>query len=172
MLSVALKLLLRQIERTAITILMLVPVVALLISSNMVASGYLQQASVSVDLVPASNLYLAYQQGSPTPSASSLGYDAFTRIQGSGASFAMPLLSFPSVVTDGARSANTSVLATNATAFVEARPSLVYGKVAETGSQADAGAIIAKILGIKVGDHVTVDAFSRTQTLTVVGILK
>ena len=86
-------------------------------------------------------------------------------------SSALPLLSFPSVVSDGARSANASVLATNTTAFIEARHSIVYGKVADSGSQADAGAIIAKVLDIKVGDNLTVDAFSGTQTLTVVGIL-
>lgn len=171
MLSLAVKLLLRHIDRTAITVLMLVPVVALLISSNMVASGYLQQASGSVSLVQPSNAYLAYQPGSATPSTGSVSYDAFVRIEQSGVSSALPLLSFPSVVSDGARSANASVLATNTTAFIKARASIVYGKVADSGSQADAGAIIAKVLDIKVGDVVTVDAFSRTQTLTVVGIL-
>ncbi len=171
MLSIAAKLLLRQSERTAITILMLVPVVALLVGSSMVTSGYLQQAAASVSLVQPSDAYLAYQAGSPTPSSSTLNYDAFVRIQESGVGSALPLLSFPSVVTDGADSANSSVLATNMTAFIVARSSIVYGGVAETGSQADAGAVLAKILGIKVGDVVTVDALSRTQALTVVGIL-
>jgi len=171
LLSVAVKLLLRQIDRTAITILMLVPVVALLISSNMVASGYLQQAAVPVNLVQPSSAYVAYQPGSATPSSGSVSYDAFVRIQGSGVSSAVPLLSFPSIVSDGARSANASVLGTNTTTFTETRNSIVSGEVAENGSQADAGAIIAKVLGIKVGDNLTVDAFSRTQTLTVVGIL-
>jgi len=150
---------------------MLVPVVALLISSSMVTSGYLQQATASVDLVAPSNAYLAYQTGSTNPSSSSMSYAAFVRIQDSGVGPATPLLSFPSVVTDGAKSANSSVLATNMTAFVTARHSVVYGKVAVAGSQVDAGAIMAKILHIKVGDTVTVDAFSQTQTLTVVGIL-
>jgi len=171
LLSVAVKLLLRQIDRTAITILMLVPVVALLISSNMVASGYLQQATAPVNFVQSSSAYIAYQPGSATPSSGSVSYDAFVRIQDSGVSSAVPLLGFASTVSDGARSANASVLATNTTAFIQARHSIVYGKVAENGSQADAGAIIAKILDIKVGDLVTVDAFSRTQTLSVVGIL-
>ena len=171
LLSVAVKLLLRQSERTAIAILMLVPIVALLVSSNMVTAGYLQQAAGSVSLVQPSNAYLAYQSGSATPSSSSITYDAYVRIQQGGASSALPLLSFPSVVTDGPRTANASVLATNTTAFVAARHSTVLGKIADTGSQADAGAIVAEALGIRVGDVVTVDAYSRTQTVTVVGIL-
>ena len=171
MLSVAVKLLLRHSERTAVTILMLVPVVALLISSNMVTSGYLQQASVSVSLVAPSDAYLAYQTGSTTPSSSSMNYDNFVRIQDSGASDAIPLLNFPSVVSKGANVVNSSVLATNMTTFVTARHSITFGNIAVTRSQVDAGAIIAKILDLKVGDLVTVDAFSQTQTLTVVGIL-
>jgi ABC-type lipoprotein release transport system permease subunit len=171
LLSLAVKLLLRHIDRTAVTVLMLVPVVALLISSNMVASGYLQQAASSVSLVHPSDAYLAYQPGSATPSSSSVSYDSFVRIEGSGVSSAVPLLILPSVVSDGVRSANASVLATNMTAFVEARNSIVYGRVADAGNQADAGAIIAKVLGIKVGDSLIVDALSRIQTLTVVGIL-
>jgi ABC-type antimicrobial peptide transport system permease subunit len=171
LLSVAVKLLLRQSERTTISILMLVPVVALLVSSNMVTSGYLQQAAGSVSLVQPSSAYLAYQPGSVTPWSSSISYDAFVRIQQSGAGAAVPLLSFPSVVSDGLKRANLSVLATNMTVFVAARNSLVFGNVAEAGSQADAGAIVAKALDIKVGDLLTVDAFSRTQTLTIVGIL-
>lgn len=150
---------------------MLVPVVALLVSSNMVTSGYLQQAAGSVSLVPPTDAYLAYQPGSTTPSSGSVSYDTFVRIEGSGVSSAVPLLSFPSLVTDGARSAASSVLATNMTVFVESRHSIVYGKVAKVGSQADAGAILAKILGIRAGDQVKVEAFSQTQTLTVVGIL-
>ena len=171
MLSVAVKLLLRHSERTAITVLMLVPVVALLVSSNMVTSGYLQQATASVDLVQPSNAYLAYPAGEASPSSGSMGYDSYLRIQQSGVSSAVPLLSFPSILTKGGNSANSSVLATNMTAFIVARHSTVYGRVAASASQADAGAIAAKLLGIKVGDLVTVDAFSRTQTLTVVGIL-
>jgi ABC-type lipoprotein release transport system permease subunit len=171
LLSVAFKLLLRHSERTAITVLMLVPIVALLISSNMVTSGYLQQATASVDLVQLSNAYLAYQTGSTTPSSSSMSYGSFVRIQDSGATGAVPLLSFPAVVTDGMNSANTSVLATNMTAFFTSRHPILYGKPALTASQVDAGAIIAKILDIKVGDLVTVDAFSQTRSLTVVGIL-
>jgi ABC-type antimicrobial peptide transport system permease subunit len=171
LLSVAVKLLLRQSERTGISVLMLVPVVALLVSSNMVTAGYLQQAAGSVSLVQPSNAYLAYQPGGATPSSGSIGYDAYVRILQGGASSALPLLGFPSVVTDGSRTANASVLATNTTAFVAARHSTVRGRVAENGSQADAGALMAEVLGIGVGDVVTVDAFSRTQTLTVVGIL-
>jgi hypothetical protein len=171
LLSVAVKLLLRHSERTAITILMLVPVVVLLISSSMVTTGYLQQATASVNLVQPSSAYLAYEAGSATPSSSSIGYDAFVRIQGSGVNFATPVLSFPSVVSDGTNSANSSVLATNMTTFVATRNSTVYGAIALSGNQADAGAIIAKILDIKVGDVVMVDAFSHEQTLTVVGVL-
>jgi ABC-type antimicrobial peptide transport system permease subunit len=136
-----------------------------------VTSGYLQQASASVSLVAPSNAYVAYQTGSANPSSSSMSYAAFVRIQDSGVGPATPLLSFPSVVTDGANSANSSALATNMTAFLTARHPIVYGNLAVAGSQVDAGAILAKILGIKVGDLVTVDAFSQTQTLTVVGIL-
>jgi ABC-type lipoprotein release transport system permease subunit len=171
LLSVAVKLLLRHTERTAITVLMLVPVVVLLISSSMVTTGYLQQATASVSLVHPSNAYIAYEPGVASPSSSSIGYDSFARILGSGASFATPVLSFPAFVTDGANAANSSVLATNMTDFMAARNSTVYGAVAIGGNQADAGAIIAKILGIKAGDLVTVDAFSQVQTLTVVGIL-
>jgi ABC-type lipoprotein release transport system permease subunit len=171
LLSLAFKLLLRHSERTAITVLMLVPVVALLISSNMVTSGYLQQATASVDLVPLSNAYLAYQTGSTTPSSSSMSYDAFVRVQDSGATSAVPLLTFPAVVTNGMNSANSSVLATNMTAFATVRHPILYGAPPLTASQVDAGAVIAKILDIKLGDSVTVDAFSQTQTLTVVGIL-
>jgi hypothetical protein len=150
---------------------MLVPVVALLISSSMVTSGYLQQATSSVELVAPSNAYVAYQAGSASPLSSSIGYDAFVRIQGSGVSSATPILSFPSVITVDANSTSVSILATNMSAFIVERQSVVYGKVAETGNQVDAGAIIAKILDIKVGDSVAVDAFSETRTLTVVGIL-
>ena len=171
MFSVALKLLLRHIDRTAITILMLVPVVALLTSSNLVASGYLQQAAGTLSLVQPSNSYVAYQQGSASPSSGSLGYDSFVRIQASGASSALPMLSFQSGASDGGRSANASVLATNTTAFVKARNSIVYGKVAAGPGQVDAGAIVAKVLHIRVGDNVTVDAFSQTRSLSVVGIL-
>jgi ABC-type lipoprotein release transport system permease subunit len=171
MLSVAVKLLLRHSERTAITILMLVPVVALLTSSSMVTSGYLQQATASVNLVHPSNAYLAYQAGSAGPSSSSISYDEFLRIQASGVNYSMPLLNFPSRLSDGPNSADSSVLATNMTSFVAARNSTVYGRIADTANQADAGAIIAKILDIKVGDLVTVDAFSKVQTVTVVGIL-
>ncbi len=170
MLSVAFKLLIRHVERTAVTVLMLVPVVALLISSSMVTSGYLQQATAAVTLVQPSNAYVAYQGGSSGPSSSSISYDSYLRIQASCVNSSLPLLSFPSVVTDGGRSANSSLLATNMTAFVLARSSVVYGKVALVGDQVDAGAIISKILDIRVGDLVTVDAFSRTETLTVVGI--
>ncbi|MDA4115248.1 MAG: hypothetical protein OK442_01680 [Thaumarchaeota archaeon] len=171
MLSVAVKLLLRHTERTAITILMLVPVVALLISSSMVTTGYLQQATASVSLVQPSNAYIAYEPGVASPSSSSISYNSFVRILRSGASFATPVLSFPSIVTDGANSANSSVLATNMTEFVAARNSTIYGGIAYGGDQADAGAILAKVLGIRAGDVVTVDAFSHVQTLTVVGVL-
>jgi len=171
LLSVAVKLLLRHVERTSVAILMLVPVVALLIGSNMVTSGYLQQAGASVNLVQPSNAYIAYQTGSASPSSSTINYDAFVRIQKSGAGSATPLLSFPSLVAAGGKSINSSVLATNMTEFIIARHSAVFGEVAQAGSQADAGAIVAKALDIKLGDVVTVDAFSRTQTLTVVGIL-
>ncbi|HUK75495.1 MAG TPA: ABC transporter permease [Nitrososphaerales archaeon] len=171
MLSIAIRLLLRHSERTAITVLMLVPVVALLVSSNMVTSGYLQQASASVSLVAPSDAYVAYQAGSASPSASSLSYDAFVRIQGSGVGSPTPVLSFPSTVAYGVNSTSSSVLATNMTAFIASRHPIVYGKVAATASQVDAGAITAKILGIKVGDLVTVEAFSQTKTLTVVGVL-
>jgi len=171
LLSIAVKMLLRHSERTAITILMLVPVVALLVSSNMVTSGYLQQATASVTLVQPSNSYIAYQTGSTSPSSSSFSYDAFVRIQASRVSDATPVLSFQSLVANGESTANSSVLATDMTAFIAARNSTVYGELAAAGSQVDAGAIIAKMLDIKVGDLVTVDAFSQTQTLTVVGIL-
>jgi ABC-type antimicrobial peptide transport system permease subunit len=171
LLSVAVKLLLRHTERTAVTVLMLVPVVALLISSSMVTSGYLQQATASVNLVQPSNAYLAYEAGSANPLSSSMGYDDFVRIQQSGVTSATPILSFPSGVAVGADSANSSVLATNMTAFIIERQSVVYGKVALEGNEVDAGAIVAKILGIKVGENVTVDAFARTETLKVVGIL-
>jgi ABC-type lipoprotein release transport system permease subunit len=100
-----------------------------------------------------------------------MSYDSFVRIQDSGASAAIPFLSFPAVVTNGANSANTSVLATNMTAFLIARHPILYGEPVIAAGQVDAGAVIAKILGIKVGDSVTVDAFSQTRTLTVVGIL-
>ena len=171
MLSIAVKLLLRHVDRTAVTVLMLVPVVALLISSSMVTSGYLQQATASVSLVQPSSAYLAYQTGSINPASSSMNYDAFVRIQGSGVSSATPILSFPSLITERSNTVNASVLATNMTAFIAERQSVVYGKVAREAGQVDAGAIIAKILGIKVGESVTVDAFSQAQTLTVVGIL-
>jgi ABC-type lipoprotein release transport system permease subunit len=171
LLSIAVKLLLRHSERTAITVLMLVPVVALLVSSNMVTSGYLQQASASVSLVAPSDAYVAYQSGSPSPSASSLSYDSFVRIQGAGVGPAVPVLSFPATVAYGSNNMSSTVLATNMTAFVESRHTLVYGKLAETGNQVDAGAIAANVLGIKVGDVITVGAFSQTSTLTVVGVL-
>ena len=171
MLSLAVKLLLRHSERTTITILMLVPVVALLVSSNMVTSGYLQQASASVSLVAPSDAYVAYQAGSASPSASSLSYDAFLGIQNSRTDYAVPILSFPATVAYGENSTSSSVITTNMTAFIASRHSFVYGKLAETGSQVDAGAIAARVLGIKVGDIVTVEAFSQTQTLTVVGVL-
>ena len=171
MLSVAIKLLLRQIDRTAITILMVVPVVALLVSSNLVASGYLQQATAAVDLVRPSGTYLAYQAGSASPSASSLSYATFVAVEhSSSVSSALPLLEFPTVVAQGRSSVNATVLATDMSAFIKARHSSVYGKVAAADGQADAGAILEKILGIKVGDNVTVRAFSGSQTLTIVGI--
>jgi ABC-type lipoprotein release transport system permease subunit len=169
--SVALKLLLRQIDRTAITTLMLVPVVALLVSSNMVTSGYVQQAAASVSLVAPSDAYLAYQPGSANPSSSSMSYDSFVRIADSNVSSALPLLSIPVVIAAGGSGLNSSALATNMTAFLAARHSIVRGKVAASGDQADAGAILARALGLKVGDHLTVNTSSQTQTLTVVGIL-
>jgi ABC-type lipoprotein release transport system permease subunit len=171
LLSVAIKLLLRQIDRTAITILMVVPVVALLVSSNLVASGYLQQATGAVDLVRPSGTYLAYQAGSASPSTSSLSYATFVAVEhSSSVSSALPLLEFPTVVAQGRSSVNATVLATDMSAFIKARHSSVYGKVAAADGQADAGAILEKILGIKVGDNVTVRAFSGSQTLTIVGI--
>ena len=171
MLSVALKLLLRQVDRTAITILMVVPVVALLVSSNLVASGYLQQATAAVDLVRPSGTYLAYQAGSASPSTSSLSYASFVGVEGSSSvSSALPLLELPAVVAQGRSSVNATVLATDMSAFITARHSSVYGKVAAAGGQADAGAILEKVLGIRVGDNVTVHAFSGSQTLTIVGI--
>lgn len=171
MLSVAAKLLLRHSERTAITILMLVPVVALLVSSSMVTSGYLQQATAAVELVQPSNAYIAYQAGSASPSSSTLAYDSFVNIEASGAPFAMPLLSFPSVVSDGPLRANSSILATNMTEFLATRNSTIYGELAVGENQVDAGAIIAKDLDIRVGDVLTIEAFSQARTLAVVGIL-
>jgi ABC-type lipoprotein release transport system permease subunit len=171
LLSIAVKLLLRHVERTAVTVLMLVPVVALLISSSMVTTGYVQQATAAVSLVQPSDAYLAYQEGSASPLSSSLAYDAFLGVAGSGVTSATPILTIQSVVSEGGGSANSSVLATNMTAFIASRQSIVYGKVAEGLGEVDAGAIIAKILGIKPGDNVTVDALSQSRTLTVVGIL-
>lgn len=171
MLSVAVKLLLRHSERTAVTVLMLVPVVALLVSSSMVTSGYLQQATAAVELVQPSNAYIAYHPGSASPSTSTLGYDSFVDVEASGAAFALPLLSFPSLVSDSAGSANSSVLATNMTEFAASRNSTVYGRLAVGGDQVDAGAIIAKVLGIRVGENLSVEAFSQARTLSVVGIL-
>lgn len=150
---------------------MLVPVVALLASSTLVTSGYLQQAAASVSLVQPSTAYLAYEPGSSSPASSSIGYGSYLRVQASNASAALPLLEFPALVADGGRATNSSVLATDPQAFAALRGSVVYGRPAEEGVQADAGAILARVLGVRVGDNVTVAALSRTQTLTIVGIL-
>ena len=169
--SLALKLLLRHTERTAVTVMMLVPVVALLVSSNMVVGGYLQQASASVGLVKPSDAYVAYQAGSSSPYSSSIGYDSYLSIAQSNVSSALPLLTFPATITDGGRTVESSVLATNTTAFASLRQSFVYGKVAVNGATADVGGVLAQILSLKAGDVVTVDAFSQSQTLRVVGVL-
>ncbi len=173
MFSVAVKLLLRHSERTAVTVLMLVPVVALLVSSNMVTSGYVQQAAASVSLVQPSDAYLAYQPGSSSPSSSTMSYASFLSVEASNVTSALPLLSFPATLGEGASGFfNSSVLATNMTAFLAARHSIVRGKVAAaSGGQADAGAILAQALHLKAGEKVTVEAFSQAQTLTIVGVL-
>jgi ABC-type antimicrobial peptide transport system permease subunit len=173
----AVKLLLRQVDRTVITVLMVVPVVTLLVSSNLVASGYLQQATAVVDLVRPSETYLAYQAGSASPSSSSLSYDSFLSVKNStSVTSALPLLLllFPTVVNQGRNATNTTIIGTDMSAFIKAHHSSVYGRVAAaaaSGDQADAGAILEKMLNIKVGDNVTVVSSAGTRTLTIVGIL-
>lgn len=151
--------------------MMLVPVVALLASSNMVTSGYVQQASASVSLVQPSDAYLAYQRGSPTPSSGSIEYSSFVQIADADVAYAVPVLSIPASFAEGATTTASSVLATNLTAFVVERDSVVYGRLAVGTGQADAGAILAQTLGLRIGDNVTVDALSTSQRMTVVGIL-
>lgn len=168
----AVKLLLRNIERTGIAVLMLAPVVALLVGSTMVTSGYAQQAGASVALVTPSDSYVAYQRGTASPSSGTLAYRTFLNVQQeANVTSAVPVLDFPAVVTAGNGSQAASVLATNLTEFVAARESRVYGGAASGAGQVDAGAILAKLLGIRAGDNVTVQAFATTTTLRVVGIL-
>lgn len=159
LLSVALKLLLRKIDRTAIMILILVPVVAMLVGSNVLIGAYSTEAQSVINSVNPGGVYVA---NGP------LNYSTFVMINKSHIEWAVPYLNVPATING---KTNTTILGTNISTLISVKHSQLIGRSATDAAQVDAGAILAGVLRLKIGDNLTIQAFSTNHTFEIVGIL-
>ncbi len=162
MISLAFRLLLRKIDRTAITIMILVPVVAILVGSNLLIGAYATETQSVVGSLQPGGDYIAY--GIP----GSLSYSTYLTINRSDVSWAVPYLEIPAVTIGGT---NTSIVGTNINALIAAKHSQLLGKIATDEYQADAGAILSKLLVLSIGENVSVQTSSFSHTFKIVGII-
>jgi len=177
MATLALKLLLRKVDRTAITILMLVPIVTLLVGSNLLITGYAHETQSSLSFIPSGEVYIAYSASSNgNLNASSLAYGSFQAINGSGVRWALPFLEkTASVGFDGKKFNDIYIVGTDIHVFENAKePQVFYASQANrsiSDGEIAIGAILSKITGISLNDTIQVSIGSVERNFTVNAIM-
>ena len=166
--TLALKLLLRKIDRTAITILMLVPIVTLLVGSNLLIVGYANQAQSTLSVLHSGGVFTAY-------SDSPMNYSTFQEINSSRVSWALPFLQANSTLySSGKELSNVPVIGTMIQPFENIkRPAMYYpaGNSSLTGNEIAVGAILSELSGIKLGNIVQLSIGSAEYNFTVGAIM-
>lgn len=166
--SLAQRLLLRKIDRTVITIMMLVPIIALLIGSNLLITGYVHEVQNTINVTEPSKEYMIYNSSNIFPN--SMSYITYLQINASEVKEAIPYLQVNGVVLVDNRNYSTIITATNIQSFVLTRHPAVSGTLPTNISEIGVGAILSKLLGVKTGDQIGVTIFSQTRNFTITSV--
>lgn len=169
MMSLAQRLLLRKIDRTAITIMMLVPIIALLVGSNLLITGYAHEAQNTIGVTEPSNEYMIYNSSNIFPN--SMSYNTYLQINTSEVKQAIPYLQVSGDVSMDNRNHSTDITATNIESFVLTRHPAISGNLPSNKSEIAVGTILSELLGVKTGDKIGVTIFSQTHNFSITCVL-
>ena len=169
MISLAQRLLLRKIDRTTITIMMLVPIIALLIGSNLLVTGYVHGTQATLSISPQSNEYMVYNSSNIFPN--SMSYNTFLQINTSRVSQAAPYLQVSGALLTGNTNYTVSIAATNLQLFVHTKHPNILGSLPSKENEIAIGSILSKLLGIKTGNQIRVTISSETQNFSITSVI-
>lgn len=149
--------------------MMLVPIIALLIGSNLLVTGYVHETQKTIEISQPITQYMIYNSSNIFPN--SMSYNNFLQINTSGVKEAIPYLEVNGVAFVGNMNYSVSIIATDIQSFVQTSHPQVSGSLPSKEGQIAIGAILSKLLGLKTENQIKVTIFSQTRDFSITSIL-
>ena len=148
---------------------MLVPIIALLVGSNLLITGYVHGTQATLSISQPSNEYMVYNSSNIFPN--SMSYNTFLQINTSRVSQASPYLQVSGDLLTGNTNYTVSIAATNLQQFVHTKHPNILGSLPSKENEIAIGSILSKLLGIKTGNQIRVSISSETQNFSITSVI-